>query len=178
MARREISILGFSFLDAMTCGFGAVVLLFMIINASVDLRATQLTSDLRAEADRLEEEVLEGHENLVELRNSLREIEDENVLAQGLSRRMLQTIEELREELATYDQLTLARREHINQLMTDLKNLEESTKRLSGGVPSHAGLDHRQHHPPAQPPRPAQDPLQEVATGGLHHRLGDHPDPA
>jgi hypothetical protein len=83
MARREISILGFSFLDAMTCGFGAVVLLFMIINASVDLRATQLTSDLRAEADRLEEEVLDGHENLVELRNSLREIEDENVLAQA-----------------------------------------------------------------------------------------------
>jgi hypothetical protein len=136
MARREISILGFSFLDAMTCGFGAVVLLFMVINASVDLRATQLTSDLRAEADRLEEEVLDGHENLVELRNSLREIEDENVLAQGLSRRMLQTIEELREELATYDQLTLARREHINQLMTDLKSLDESTKRLSGGVPS------------------------------------------
>lgn len=136
MARREISILGFSFLDAMTCGFGAVVLLFMVINASVDLRATQLTSDLRAEADRLEEEVLDGHENLVELRNSLREIEDENVLAQGLSRRMLQTIEALREELATYDELTLARREHINQLMTDLKSLDESTKRLSGGVPS------------------------------------------
>ena len=121
MARREISILGFAFLDAMTCGFGAVVLLFMIINASVDLRATQLTSDLRAEADRLEEEVLDGHENLVELRNSLREIEDENVLAQGLSRRMIETIEKLRVELATYDQLTLARREHINQLMSDLK---------------------------------------------------------
>lgn len=136
MPRREISILGFSFLDAMTCGFGAVVLLFMVINASVDLRATQLTSDLRAEADRLEEEVLEGHQNLVELRNSLREIEDESVLAQGLSRRLLETIEELREELATYDQLTLARREHINQLMADLKSLEESAKRLSGGVPS------------------------------------------
>ncbi len=32
--RRSASVFSLSFLDAMTCGFGAVVLFFMIINAA------------------------------------------------------------------------------------------------------------------------------------------------
>jgi len=67
MRRRTTNVFSLSFLDAMTCGFGAVVLFFMVINAAVGTRADLVTGDLKAEVDRLEEEVLEGHEDLVDL---------------------------------------------------------------------------------------------------------------
>ena len=93
MARRTVNVFSLSFLDAMTCGFGAVVLFFMVINAAVGDRADRVTADLKAEADRLEEEVLEGHQNLVELRNSLREIDQRRADARGLSRQIIENIE-------------------------------------------------------------------------------------
>jgi hypothetical protein len=136
MARRRVDVFSLSFLDAITCGFGAVILLYMVINANVALRAERVTVDLRSEVDRLQEEVLEGHRNLVELRNSIDVVEDRRSVARGLSRRILERIEEIRAELATYEESTTARQEHINRLMADLRSLEEGAKRLSGGQPS------------------------------------------
>jgi hypothetical protein len=136
MARRRINPINLSFLDAMTCGFGATVLFFMIINATAGEHASQVTADLNGEVDRLEEEVLEGYQDLVVLRNSMRETDEELAAASGLSRRLIDTLREIREELATYEDSTLASREHINRLKADLQSLEEDAKRLSGGVPS------------------------------------------
>jgi hypothetical protein len=132
---RTTNVFGLSFLDAMTCGFGAVVLLYMVINAAVGAHTDQLTGQLRGEAERLDREVLEGHRNLVELKNSLREVEQQNVIARGLSARLIENLEELEIELATYDDTTLAQREHLNRLMADLKSLEEDTRRLSASIP-------------------------------------------
>ena len=133
--RRSMNVFSLSFLDAMTCGFGAVVLLYMVINAATGLRTDRLTGQLKAEADRLEVEVLEGHRNLVELRNSLREIDRQKVIARGLSARLIETIKELEIELSTYEESTLAKEEHINKLMADLKALEEANRRLSASIP-------------------------------------------
>lgn len=134
--RRQTNVFGLAFLDAMTCGLGAVVLLYMVINANVGVRANDLHEDLSAEVDRLEEEVLDGSRNLVRLRNSLEEVDDETSLTQGLSRRLLETLEAIREELATYEASTLARRQHLNKLKTDLATLEEEARRLSASLPS------------------------------------------
>ncbi len=136
MARRRLDIFSLSFLDAITCGFGAVILFYMIIQGSVGRRAGEMTHDLRAEVDRLEIEVLEGHENLVELRNSKDAVERDIVTASGLSRRVLEDLTQMEEELATFQKDTLARREHLNQLKTDLKSLEEDNKRLSAATPT------------------------------------------
>ena len=133
-SRRQGSVFSLSFLDAMTCGFGAVVLFFMVINASVSLRSDRMTADLQAEANRLDYEVLEGNERLVELRNSLRETIDRTVVAQGLSRRLIEEIEALQVELATHENLSLAQQEHLNKLMADLKSLEESNRRLAAAA--------------------------------------------
>jgi len=133
--RRSLNVFSLSFLDAMTCGFGAVVLLYMVINAAAGLRTDTLTGQLKAEADRLDREVLEGHRNLVELKNSVRETDHQAVVARGLSARLIETLKELEVELATYDETTLAKKEHINKLMADLKALEESNRRLSASIP-------------------------------------------
>ena len=115
-SRRELNVFSLSFLDAMTCGFGAVVLFYMIINASFGRTSGRMTAELHGEVDKLEVEVLEGYQNLVELKNSLREIDQEKVIAAGLSRRLIETLTIVREELATYENTTLATREHVNKL--------------------------------------------------------------
>jgi hypothetical protein len=136
MARRRLNVFSLSFLDAMTCGFGAVILFYMVINASVGVRAGRLTSDLQAEVDRLEEEVLDGHRHLVELRNTVAEVSERTVTARGLSARILEELKQIRIELATYEESTVARREQINRLMADIKSLEEEARRLSAATPS------------------------------------------
>jgi hypothetical protein len=136
MPRRKVEFFSLSFLDVVCCGFGATILVFMILNAVFGGDYRPVTEDLRGEVDLLENEVLEGHQNLVELRNSVRETEREAVLASGLSRRLIEALTEVQEELATFEASTLARREHVNKLKTDLKTLEDDVKRLSAAAPS------------------------------------------
>jgi len=66
--RREFSVISMSFLDAMTCGFGAVILFFMIITANIDLRRDTVLDDVSAEVDRMEIRVVAGRRNLVQIR--------------------------------------------------------------------------------------------------------------
>jgi len=133
--RRETNIFSLSLLDCITCGFGALILFHMIVAARAGETFTDITDALQSEVVMREEEVLEGQENLVEVRNSLREMERQRVLTQGLSTRLLAMLREIEEELATYDQQNVASREHINKLKADVKSLEEGAKRLSGGPP-------------------------------------------
>ena len=135
MARRRVNVFSLSFLDAMTCGLGAVILLYMVINANVGLRTDRLSDGLSAEVDRLELEVFEGHKQLVELRNSKRELEQRKITARGLSQRLIELLDEIRLELATFEDTTLAQTEHLNKLKTDLKSLEEEAKRLAASIP-------------------------------------------
>jgi len=56
-----------SFLDTICCAFGAIVLIYMIINAAGARSFQRDTHDLRAEVDRLEEEVLDGYKELPDI---------------------------------------------------------------------------------------------------------------
>lgn len=138
MPRRKVEFFSLSFLDVVCCGFGATILIFTILNAVLGVGGEYqpVTVDLRGEVNRLEEEVLEGQENLVELRNSTRETEREAVLARGLSRRLIETLTAVQEELATFEVSTLAKREHVEKLKTDIKTLENELKRLSAAAPA------------------------------------------
>jgi hypothetical protein len=119
-----------SFLDCMSCGFGAVILFFMIINAQVKETTEDDPTNLMAETRMLEVEILEGRKNLVLAKNTIEELESEKDTAEGRIAQIIALIEELRAELAEYDQETLAEIERIEQLQTDIKNLEEEVKRL------------------------------------------------
>ncbi len=129
--RRRFETFNLSFLDIMSCGFGAVVLFFVIINATMAKRSDELNKDLSVRAEMLRVEVVEGEENLVELRNTMEDLEKRRVEAQGKARRILELIREKREELANLEESTVAREESIEKLQADLKSLEEDSKRLS-----------------------------------------------
>ncbi len=119
-----------SFLDCMSCGFGAVILFFMIINAQVTEETEPKPTDLMAETRKLEVEILEGRKNLVLARNTREQLEDETDEAEGRIAEVIALIEELRKELAQYDEDSLAKIERIENLQSDIERLQEEVKRL------------------------------------------------
>jgi len=136
MARRKTEVFGLSFLDCICCGFGATILIYMVLNSGAKDRADKELQPLKAETDKLEQQVLEGQANLVELRNTFEQIRQQSATAQGLSTRLIDVVHQSREELATFEKDTIAQREHLNKLQADLRSLEEGAKRLSGGIKS------------------------------------------
>lgn len=127
--RRPFEVFSMSFLDCMSCGFGAVILFFMIINAQVR-ETTDNPSDLMAETRKIEVEILDGRKDLVLAKNTVEKLTDEKDSAEGMIARIIALIEELRAELAEYDSETLAEIERVEKLQTDIKTLEEEVKRL------------------------------------------------
>ena len=134
--KRKAEVFGLSFMDCICCGFGATILLYMILNSGQSRRADDALDPLRAETNRLEQEVLEGQANLVELRNTLDAVRQDSVTTAGLSTRLIEVVKQSQEELATFEAQTIAQRAHNNKLQADLRSLEEGAKRLSGGPPS------------------------------------------
>jgi len=135
MKRLSVSPFSLSFLDIMFCGFGAVVLLVLILNTDTVKARNQTFADLRAEVVKLEQQVIVGRENLVEARNSLEATDQELVTTQGEAERVIQTIRELEIEIARMSEETLASREHVNRLTSDLQSLEQQQKRLGAEAP-------------------------------------------
>ncbi len=119
-----------SFLDCMSCGFGAVILFFMIINSHVNATTDDDTRALMAETNRLEIEVLEGRKNLAVARNTLQKLETEKEDADSKIAQIIALIQELQAELDKYDNDTLAKIERVEKLQSDIKSLEEEIKRL------------------------------------------------
>ena len=94
--KRKLSAFSLSFLDIMSCGFGATVLLFLIIKHQIDANPAPVTRwDQSAEAMLLEEEVLQGERNLAELRNTLEESDQRVITAQGLANQIMKEIQEV-----------------------------------------------------------------------------------
>jgi hypothetical protein len=119
-----------SFLDCMSCGFGAVILFFMIINSNSDVTNNDQTKALQAETDKLEIEVLEGRKNLALARTSIQKLETEEEEASDQISIIKALIAELQAELAKYDNDTLAKIKAIEKLQSDIKSLEDEVKRL------------------------------------------------
>jgi len=122
--KRNINAFNLSFLDIMACGFGAVTLLFLILKHEPTV--TQADPDLRAEVTMLEDDIRQGEDDKVKLLNSLARIEDQIVEAEGLSRRVLEQIEERREELS----IQADPEDEIAQLRKQVKEMEAETAKL------------------------------------------------
>lgn len=141
MARRSINVISMSFLDAMTCGFGAVILFFMIIAANVDLRHDEELEDVSAEVDRMEIRVIAGRNNLVRLREDLaQEIQDWAAL-QAVRDEIMEEIRRMEDEAMNLEETDQSRQEAIERLRAELEALEAETERLSESsiTPDEAG---------------------------------------
>jgi hypothetical protein len=132
--RRAFEVFTLSFLDCICCGFGAVVLFYTIVQAQAGAQDIKRVDDLTGEVTKLEEEVKVGTRNLVQLRNTVEKTDDDAASAAARAQRVAQELKLRSEQSTVYDEESLARREHINQLKADIRSLEEGVKRLQGGA--------------------------------------------
>lgn len=139
--RRGFNVISMSFLDAITCGFGAVILFFMIIAANVDLRHDEEVEDVSAEVDRVQLKVLTGRKNLVQQREDLARLLEDWASSQGIKQQLIAEIQETEAEFNALSEDSEARRDLIEQLRADLAALEAETNNLSSTdlTPEEAG---------------------------------------
>jgi hypothetical protein len=131
--RRRTEVFSLSFLDCICCGFGAVVLFYTIVAGQSGIKRLRDIDTLQAEVNRVEEEVLTGTRNLVLLRNTLEKTEEDTAQAAARARVLSDEVAATQVAALRDGATSMARREHINQLKADLRQLEEGTMRLQGG---------------------------------------------
>ena len=134
MKRRPFHVFSMSFLDIISCGFGAVVLFFVIINAQVRLRADAERVDLLSESTRLEEEVLDGRKDLLQFRGERDQLEERRARAVEELRRLRERLAALLAELAQYERLGTQSEESIEKLRADVDRLQEMQQDLEARI--------------------------------------------
>lgn len=134
MARRRFHVFSMSFLDIISCGFGAVVLFFVIINAQVRLRADAERIDLLSESTQLEVEVLEGRKDLLQLRGERDTLDERRATAIEELRKLRERLAALLAELAEYERLGTQSEESVEKLRADVERLREMQEELEARV--------------------------------------------
>lgn len=138
-AKREFNPISLAFLDVMSCGFGAVVLIFLILDHSTSALNDTTNPELMAEINLLNDEINVGEENLVRVRNTLSDVDFQMVEAQGLARSIEEEIKNFLEELAQLENTTVASEESLEKLKADIQQLEEDLERLRSAQDSFTG---------------------------------------
>jgi polyhydroxyalkanoate synthesis regulator phasin len=141
---RQVSPLSLAFLDVMFCGFGAVILLFLILDHATTVAAVRVDPSIAAEVSLLEEEVLEGEINLERLRNTVADVSLEVVTAEGLAMEIQEQLQTFLEELAALENSSTATVESIEKLRADVRALEEELLRLQASALDQEGNSVRQ----------------------------------
>jgi signal transduction histidine kinase len=126
--RREISIISLSFLDAITCGFGAIILFYMIITAQVDIRRENTLEVPQAEVDRVELQLIVGRRNLAQLKAELERLVKEWAASRAAREEIVDEIARTQEELEELTAGSDARTDLIEQLRRDLAALSAQTE--------------------------------------------------
>jgi len=145
MARRKRGFTTFnlSFLDIMSCGFGAVVLVFLIIDHSIVEQSRELNQDLLSEVNFLEEDITEGEAGLVRLRNALDDVDLQIVEAQGRATRVTEQISEYEALLRVLRQDT-SDSSDLDRLKAEIQALEVEVNRLRQSAEDTTGRSARE----------------------------------
>lgn len=128
--RRETNIFSLSFLDVMSCGFGAVVLIFLIINHASQTEIKVVNQDLLAEIRLLDYQVQNGERDLFELREELEALlrrvseSDQKLIDTQTS------MEDSSEKLARLSEDSMASIESLEELKSDVETREQELERL------------------------------------------------
>ncbi|MEM1188855.1 MAG: VWA domain-containing protein [Pseudomonadota bacterium] len=141
--KRRFTTFNLSFLDIMSCGFGAVVLVFLIIDHSIEVQSRDLNVDLLSEVNMLEEDIRVGQENMVVLRNTLDEVDLEIVTAEGRATRVIDEIEEYEALIASLIPEDVSEDEAVEQLKAELQTLEDEVKKLREAAEEQSGKSAR-----------------------------------
>jgi hypothetical protein len=139
MARRRINVFSMSFLDVMSCGFGAVILIFLIINHESSEDAKTFNQDQLSAVRLLDYQVQQGEKDLLELKEEL----DETLANLAESQKSLASIESdvtlNQTALAELKKKSAAERESQDELTSDVEARKEELERLKAVNDANAG---------------------------------------
>lgn len=129
--RREFSAFSLSFLDIMSCGFGAVVLLFLIIKHQVDVAVALPEYDLSVEVETLREQIAEAEQAVENARRRSLGIDDDIA---GARRRVDDAKTELDRAQSTVRAIGASGSEEIATLRASIKRLEIEKEQVAAQI--------------------------------------------
>lgn len=121
MARRPISTFSLSFLDCLCCGFGSVILVFMIISQRVTAETQEVVADLRSQALRLTVQTEALAEEVAEEQDAL------SAATRDLDRKRSELVRR-RRQLASLDELIARKRGDVDR---SRQSVQEAMKRAA-----------------------------------------------
>jgi len=132
--RREFNVFSLAFLDIMSCGFGAVILIYIIINHGSESTSQELNVTLLAQVNEIEERVKNEQEDLVILRNTLADVDETRITTAADIKELLDAIRELETMIAQTSEDQSTSNESIEALKKELKRLDQEAMNLKGSV--------------------------------------------
>ena len=139
MARRETNVFSLAFLDVMSCGFGAVILIFLIINHASQEEAQIVNQDVLAEIRLLDYQVRNGERDLFELQAKLEELLRKVADSDAALISTKTELDVSQEEFSDAAADSMARIESLKELKSDVESREEELKRLRALESENAG---------------------------------------
>ena len=148
--KRGFSTFSLSFLDIMSCGLGAVALIFLIMKHDVESKGDISNPQLLSEVKLLQEDIIDGEAQLVRAKNTISELDQQMVDAQGLARRTNESIDAVRNRIAVLDdpdtdQQILQLEKKLQELEVTKQQLEEEEIERGNDVRRHLGQGERQY---------------------------------
>ena len=139
--KRRLSVFSLSFLDVMSCGFGAVVLIFLIIHHRADMTASVHDQDkeLLSESRKLDYLIERQRETLAELRERLEATRRRIAAASAEVVAKVERREARRSALAELDERTVADIEDIAALRADVEDRDREVKRMQAEEEAQSG---------------------------------------
>jgi len=133
--RRPIDIFSLSFLDVVSCGFGAIILLLVLSRLGEPLVRERISQDLRAEVQRLEEQRDRARSQAREVNALLRQADQELADLRAQLSRQQGSVSALNQGLHQA-RLDLAAQERISgQMQSALQSLDDEMRQLTANRP-------------------------------------------
>mgnify|MGYP001970162581 FL=1 len=142
--KRQATTFNLSFLDIMSCGFGAVVLVFLIIDHSIEIQIQSVNAEVLSEVDLLEEDIREGEEGLVRLRNAISSRDLDIVEVQGRARVVTDELDRLEALIASLEESEGSETTDVDALKAEINSLEERIQQLREAAEADGGRSARE----------------------------------
>ena len=142
MARRPANVFALSFLDCICCGFGAVILVFVIISAKIQEVSNQKLEGLESNRERLESLTMAGERLLAQLQAELALTSDQRAAASRIKIRLSQDVLAAEREFEGERDRTLIAKAELEADKKRLAQLE-SIKQATAAIPEAGGSQMR-----------------------------------
>jgi hypothetical protein len=137
--RRDTTGASLSFLDVMSCGFGAVVLLYLIINHNTEQAERVVNQELLAALRVLDYQVLEGEKDLAAV---MQQADDTRQRIEVADRRLVASREQLEKQSDTRSEApedSAAKEPSVDELKFEIEAMEQDVKRLRAAEQANEG---------------------------------------